>query len=330
MEQKPRSRTLHVALDDRIDLIGEQVSRGGGVMFAVTVSLVIHSLLVLYAIRAYHPAADHRAPAPIVRYVELMQQDPRQFVEAPGPKQEKAPSANAPLSDANRKASMPEPTGTTRTTRPGEGGAIWSPPSQPGTRSASQSAPSQQQQQQQQQQQPSQQPAAADGTAMGGGPPAMIRRQTPQPPGGVDWGSAIRRAAQGGGGNAHGADLGGVGGGEKGFAESGPLSFESQWYDWGDYAEGMVSRIRVNWYGNMPELIKTGLKGVVTIRFTIHRNGAITDVTILNSSGIPPYDNAAKHAIELSSPLRPLPADFPNDTERVTCMFYYNMEIPGR
>ena len=70
-----------------------------------------------------------------------------------------------------------------------------------------------------------------------------------------------------------------------------------------------------------------GVKGVVTIRFTIHRDGRVSDVTILKSSGAPPYDLAAKKAIELSSPLRALPQDFPKPTERVTCMFYYNMDI---
>jgi hypothetical protein len=60
-----------------------------------------------------------------------------------------------------------------------------------------------------------------------------------------------------------------------GFVDYGPISFDTQWYDWGDYAEGMVSRIRVNWYSNMPHLISTGLKGVVTIRFTIHRDGSV-------------------------------------------------------
>jgi TonB family protein len=98
--------------------------------------------------------------------------------------------------------------------------------------------------------------------------------------------------------------------------------------DWGDYAQSMVSRIRVNWYNNMPQLIQTGLKGVVTIRFTIQRDGTITDVTMLSSSGVPPYDFAAKKAIELSSPLNPLPNDFPNRSERVTCMFFYNQEVP--
>jgi len=67
----------------------------------------------------------------------------------------------------------------------------------------------------------------------------------------------------------------------------------------------------------------------VTIRFTIHRDGRISDVTILSPSGITPYDFAAKKAIELASPLKPLPPDFPKETEHVTAMFYYNQEPPG-
>ena len=126
-----------------------------------------------------------------------------------------------------------------------------------------------------------------------------------------------------------GLDLG-QNGGEKGFAKDGPISFESSWYDWGEYAESMVSRIRVNWYNNMPQIIQTGLRGVVFIRITIHRDGRISDVTILSSSGVPPYDFAAKKAIELSSPLNPLPKDFLNDTERVTFGFFYNQEPPNR
>jgi len=147
----------------------------------------------------------------------------------------------------------------------------------------------------------------------------------------IDWHNAIREVGKIAsiGTGQQSLDLGNAGG-EKGFAESGPLSFETQWYDWGEYAESMVSRIRVNWYNNMPQLLQTGLKGVVTIRFTIQRDGRLTDITTLSSSTVPPYDFAARKAIELSSPLNPLPKDFPNATERVTCMFFYNQEPPTR
>ena len=92
----------------------------------------------------------------------------------------------------------------------------------------------------------------------------------------------------------------------------------------------MVRRIRVNWLSIMPDLIKTGMKGHLTVRFTIHRDGHLTDIVILESSDRPPYDFAAKKALEMSSPLNPLPKDFPNDSERVTAMFFYNEEPPNR
>ena len=178
-----------------------------------------------------------------------------------------------------------------------------------------------------------QQQAARPGTGAEGAtqppPDGLVFRESSNASGAaVDWRSAIRevgKVASLGGGN--GFDLGAAGG-EKGFAEAGPLSFETSWYDWGDYAQSMVSKIRVNWYANMPQIIRTGMQGVVTIRFTIQRDGRVTDIEILKSSGVPPYDFAARKAIELSSPLNPLPKDFPNPDERVTAMFFYNMEIP--
>lgn len=317
--------------EERIDLLGDQAdSRSGGVSIAVVVSFIVHALLLVYFIAVYKPLSKDAPAPPIARYVELIRQNPdKTFVEAPGPKLEHAPSPNAAFSDGNRKASTPHPNGQQPTQRPGDGSQIYTPPKTPAG--------------QQQQATPSQEAANAAApqqqqasTATPPNPNAQSTLTYRQPVqanvGPVNWRNAIKevgRVASLGGGQ-EGPDLKGAAGGEKGFAQDGPLSFESQWFDWGDYAEGMVSRIRVNWYSNMPHLIQTGLKGVVTIRFTIHRDGTITDVTILQSSGVPPYDFAAKKGIELSSPLNPLPKDFPNDTERVTAMFYYNQEIPKR
>lgn len=313
-------------MEERIDLLIEEKPRAGSVSAAVLVSFVVHLLLMVYVVRVYRPVAAQQVAPPIVHYVELMRQNPqRDFVEAPGKKLSSAP-LNAPFSDANRKASMPEPTGTTATKRPGEGNTVWTPPPQRAS-AASRPSPATAAAQQAAQQAATQQEQAQQSSSQSS---SSFAFRKPVEAAAVDWRNAIKQVGQSGspGSGARGMDLGGAGGGEQGFAESGPLSFETQWYDWGDYAASMVSRIRVNWYGNMPQQIRYGLKGVVTIRFTIHRDGHLTDVTILNSSGIPPYDAAAKLAIELSSPLRPLPKDFPNDTERVTCMFYYNMEIP--
>ena len=215
----------------------------------------------------------------------------------------------------------------TPTKRPGQGGFYTPPAGRPAV------AP-----QQQAQQSPTnavrdpQQTAAAQAAPQTAPTPTFsYRPQQASAVTGVNWNAAIREVGKIAslGTGQQGLDLGNSGG-EKGFAESGPLSFETQWYDWGEYAQSMVSKIRVNWYNNMPRLIQTGMKGVVTIRFTIHRDGRISDIETLDTSTVPPYDFAAKKAIELSSSLPPLPKDFPNATERVTCMFFYNQEPPAR
>jgi TonB family protein len=323
-------------LQEEIDLVvlAEQEPGPGGISYPVAVSFVLHAAFILWFIfgpaRSAAPSARN---VPIARYVELMQQNPREFVEAPGPKVDRAPM-NAAYSDANRKASTPEPSGLTPTKRPGDGSGLYTPP-MGGSRSAQAARQPQAPEPQQDPQfatespvTPSQQHATTTDTFV-----YRERQETTKASAAaaaVDWRNAIREVkGPVGGGEGIDPSRAPGGGGDTGLAEQGPLSFETQWYDWGPYAQSMVSRIRVNWYANMPQLIRTGISGVVTIRFTIQRDGRLTEVTVLKSSGHPPYDFAARKAIELSSPLNPLPADFPNANEHVTAMFYYNQRMPG-
>jgi TonB family protein len=133
--------------------------------------------------------------------------------------------------------------------------------------------------------------------------------------------AAIREAARG-------AVVGGEGGSpvgdpEGGFVDSGPISFDTTWYDWGPYAAEMVRRIKLHW--DVPELARLGWKGSLTVRFFILADGTVADAKILRQSGIPPFDFAAFQAIVKSSPFRPLPADLHSTREGVTVTFFYNM-----
>jgi TonB family protein len=111
---------------------------------------------------------------------------------------------------------------------------------------------------------------------------------------------------------------------EGGFVDSGPLSFDTTWYDWGAYAEAMVRRIKLHW--NPPEdLLRIGVKGKLTIRFFILADGRVDDARIIRGSGIPPFDFAALQAILKSSPFRPLPSDLGSSREGVTVTFFYNL-----
>ena len=108
-----------------------------------------------------------------------------------------------------------------------------------------------------------------------------------------------------------------------GFVDSGPISFDTKWYDWGAYAAEMVRRIKLHW--EIPELARLGWKGSLTVRFYIMADGTVADPKILRVSGIPPFDNAAFQAIVKSSPFRPLPEVLHEEREGVTVTFFYNM-----
>lgn len=134
---------------------------------------------------------------------------------------------------------------------------------------------------------------------------------------------AIREAARDAAARGSGQEGAGFPNPEGGFVDSGPLSFDTTWYDWGPYAAEMVRRIRLNW--EIPELARLGWKGKLTIRFFILADGTVSDATIIRRSGVPPFDFAALQAILKSSPFRPLPRDLQSEREGVTVTFFYNI-----
>ena len=138
----------------------------------------------------------------------------------------------------------------------------------------------------------------------------------------ADLDRAIQEAAKGVGA-ARGEQGAGFPNPEGGFVDSGPISFDTTWYDWGPYAEEMVRRIKLHW--EIPELARLGWKGKLTIRFFIRGDGRVEGARILSVSGVPPFDNAALQAILTSSPFRPLPKDLGSDREGVTVTFFYNI-----
>lgn len=148
---------------------------------------------------------------------------------------------------------------------------------------------------------------------------------------------ALRLGSQGGGQSRPVLrGLGGIGPGSIGGSvpnrkggrlDLGPLSFDTQWYNWGPYAAEMLRRIRYHW--QIPEIAMLGVGGVVRIHFLIERDGRVSGLEIEMPSAHPPMDFAARDAILNASPLPPLPADLVGvDREGVTITFYYNTPVP--
>ena len=105
----------------------------------------------------------------------------------------------------------------------------------------------------------------------------------------------------------------------------GTLSFDTQGFPWGEYARQIQAIIRNNWIPRIPLAAREGMAGHTCQHFVITRGGDISDIDILRPSSHPPLTRAATDALRASSPLPPLPEEFPNDREGATFCFYYNM-----
>jgi TonB family protein len=100
---------------------------------------------------------------------------------------------------------------------------------------------------------------------------------------------------------------------------------DTRGYDFGPYMNGVVNRVRINWYSLIPEVARLGRKGRVVIIFKITQNGTIEDVQLVANSGTDPLDRAALGAITASNPFARLPANFSGDSLVLQFTFLYNI-----
>ncbi len=87
---------------------------------------------------------------------------------------------------------------------------------------------------------------------------------------------------------------------------------------WGFGIEHEVYR---NWIVPQPALL--GFRGHVDIEFTVERDGRVSSLRLLNSSGTVSLDRAAENALR-GSRFLPLPADFAPASVTMRAIFYYN------
>jgi TonB family protein len=84
-----------------------------------------------------------------------------------------------------------------------------------------------------------------------------------------------------------------------------------------DYLVLMMDKIKSNWNQQVE------LPGTVLIKFTIQRDGRLTETTVERSSGALSLDQNAQRAVMVTRQLTALPAAFPNPTLTVHLNFQY-------
>ena len=90
--------------------------------------------------------------------------------------------------------------------------------------------------------------------------------------------------------------------------------------NWGPYMRDLEARIKRNW--NPP---KGDQSKRVVLLFKIGRDGRLLSIRTVKSSGQPLSDAAAKNAVELTAPFKPLPPEFKGSSIDIEFTFDYNV-----
>jgi outer membrane biosynthesis protein TonB len=131
-----------------------------------------------------------------------------------------------------------------------------------------------------------------------------------------------------GGGQMPGGSTTPVGGGHG--AGMGPVEMltPTEGVDFNDYLQRVYLTVKRNWFSVMPESVRLGDKGVVSLQFRIMRNGSVPDgePVAVSVSGKEPLDRAAVSSIRASNPFEPLPSQFSGPYIELRFTYYYNLQ----
>lgn len=127
----------------------------------------------------------------------------------------------------------------------------------------------------------------------------------------------------------YGGDDGDLGLGQRqNSARVGPyeITSDTMGVDFGPYLQQVVHAVKVNWYQIIPPSAEAPLykKGKVTIEFDILKNGQVTGMHYVFTSGDVALDRAAYGGITYSNPFPPLPKEFGGQHLGLRFTFYYN------
>jgi TonB family protein len=103
------------------------------------------------------------------------------------------------------------------------------------------------------------------------------------------------------------------------------IQFDTKGVEFGPWIRRFVAQVKRNWF--IPYAAMS-MRGHVVLQFYVHRDGSITDLTVVQPSSVDAFTNAAYNAMASSNPTQPLPPEYPSDKVLFTVTFLYN-ELPG-
>jgi TonB family protein len=112
-----------------------------------------------------------------------------------------------------------------------------------------------------------------------------------------------------------------------GAGQFGPwIQFDTKGVEFGPWIRRFIAQIKRNWFIPYAAM---AFKGHVVLTFNVHKNGSITDLSVLKPSSVDAFNSSAFNALSTSNPTQPLPTEYPSDKAFFTVTFYYNETPPS-
>jgi TonB family protein len=99
------------------------------------------------------------------------------------------------------------------------------------------------------------------------------------------------------------------------------IQFDTKGVEFGPWIRRFIAQVKRNW---IVPYAAMSMQGHVVITFNVHKDGAITDLTVVGPCPIEAFNNAAFGALSGSNPTQPLPPEYPTEKAFFTVSFFYN------
>jgi TonB family protein len=104
------------------------------------------------------------------------------------------------------------------------------------------------------------------------------------------------------------------------------IQFDTKGVEFGPWIRRFVAQVKRNWF--IPYAAMS-MRGHVVVTFNVHKDGSITDLTVVGPCPVDAFNNAAFGALASSNPTQRLPPEYPAEKAFFTVTFFYN-EVPPR
>jgi TonB family protein len=101
------------------------------------------------------------------------------------------------------------------------------------------------------------------------------------------------------------------------------IQFDTMGVDFGRWILRFKAQVERNWFPLIPQAAMS-MSGHTVLTFNVHKNGTITDLSVVQPSRIDGFNNAAYGAMVSSNPTIPLPPEYPAEKAFFTVTFFYN------